>query len=361
MKLVFKQIEPFVAAPDPAARVILVYGPDQGLMKERSTRMAKTCVADLNDPFNVATLHPEKILADPAIFYDEANAQSLMGGNRLILIKDATDSLSIILKEYLEDSPSPDTLVIVEAGDLGPRSALRKLCEGAKNAAAVPAYVDDERNLSQIIRDMCAHAGYRIDKDALDSFSAAIVGDRAIARNEIEKLLLYKGHAAGYTGPEGPPAQTPMGSITLADIVASCGDVRDWTLDRLIYAVGDGNGADAHRVLQGLIKDQIAMVAVLRSMQNHFWRLFQTQNKIQGGLTQAEAMKSLNPPVFWKVEDAFRRQLSRWSIPAIERALDALNDTEARTKQTGYDDTSLVTDIILQLCRYRPDYNRQAA
>ena len=43
MKLVFKQIEPFVAAPDPAARVILVYGPDQGLMKERSTRMAKTC------------------------------------------------------------------------------------------------------------------------------------------------------------------------------------------------------------------------------------------------------------------------------------------------------------------------------
>ena len=53
MKLSFKQIESFVKSPDPKARAILVYGPDQGLMKERSRIMAKTVNPDLNDPFNV--------------------------------------------------------------------------------------------------------------------------------------------------------------------------------------------------------------------------------------------------------------------------------------------------------------------
>ena len=47
MKLPFKSIEPFVRKPDPQARVILIYGPDNGLMKERSAVIGKTIVADL--------------------------------------------------------------------------------------------------------------------------------------------------------------------------------------------------------------------------------------------------------------------------------------------------------------------------
>ena len=54
MKLSYRQIEPFVAKPDPAARVILIYGPDAGLVRERAAIIGKSVVADLNDPFNVA-------------------------------------------------------------------------------------------------------------------------------------------------------------------------------------------------------------------------------------------------------------------------------------------------------------------
>ena len=52
MKLKFREIEPFVKHPNPAARVILVYGPDAGLIKERAEIMGKTIAPDLNDPFN---------------------------------------------------------------------------------------------------------------------------------------------------------------------------------------------------------------------------------------------------------------------------------------------------------------------
>lgn len=359
MKLTFRQIEPFVKNPDPAARVIVIYGPDQGLATERSTIISQSAVADLSDPFNVVTFTSEKIKDDPALFHDEAQAQSLMGGQRLILIKDGTDSITTILKDYLEN-PSMETLTVIEAGELSPRSALRKLAESHKHAAAVPCYVDDERNLSQIIRDMCMHAGYGIESNALQVFSSALIGDRAIARKEIEKLLLYKGLDSDYTGFDGEPIRKKMGMITSQDIVETCGDIRDWSMDKLIYAVGDGQITQVQTIIDSLFRDQVAPIVLLRSVQNHFWRLYSTNAKIKNGQDTQSAVKSLTPPLFFKVEDAFKRQLSRWPIHVLENALDALNKTETLSKKTEYGAESLVKNCLIQLARYSPNRRRVA-
>lgn len=351
MKLSYKQIEPFVRAPDPKARVILIYGPDQGLMKERSSAIAKTAIADINDPFNVVTLTTEKILADPSLFFDEALAQSLMGGDRLIFIRDAGDSLTPYMKEYL-DNPSQETLVLLESGDLGPKSALRKLCESAKNAAAVPCYVDDERTVIQIIRDMCMHAGYSIDQDALSALSSAIIGDRTIARNEIEKLVLYKGIHQGYKGFAADSVRERLGTITLEDVMACSGDVRDWSLERLVYSVADGNIHESQIIIDKLLKDQIQPVAILRILQSHFWRLHSVNSKVNSGVSREDALKSLTPPLFWKVKNQFLRQLGQWSVPRLEAALDALHHAEIKTKKTEYQADMIVKNVALQLIRH---------
>jgi hypothetical protein len=171
MKLTFRDIEPFVQKPNPQARLILIYGPDNGLITERSKIICKSVIEDLNDPFNVAIFTPDKILDDPAAFYDEANAQSLMGGNRLILVKNGSDSISLILKEYLEN-PSLSTLVVIESDNLGTKSSLRALCEKSASAAALPCYIDDEKYITRIIREMTKQAGFTIDQDALKGWVA---------------------------------------------------------------------------------------------------------------------------------------------------------------------------------------------
>ena len=137
MKLGWKDIEPFVKKPNPKARAILVYGPDSGLMRERSAAMGKSAVADLNDPFNVAVLTGDILSEDPARLSDEAKAMSLMGGARLIRIEGASDKHTTLLKEYLAD-PSAENLVILEAGELTPRSTLRLLFEKYDNAEEIP-------------------------------------------------------------------------------------------------------------------------------------------------------------------------------------------------------------------------------
>src|SRR5437763_1014297 len=69
---------------------------------------------------------------------------------------------------FLADQAGGDTLVIVEAGDLPARAALRRAFDEAPRAAAIGCYPDNARDLAQVIRD--AFAAHRIaaSRDATD-------------------------------------------------------------------------------------------------------------------------------------------------------------------------------------------------
>ncbi len=336
MKLSFRDIEPFVKNPAPAARVVLVYGPDNGLMKERAATMGKTVVADLNDPFNAVTLSTDQLAEDPARLNDEAGALSMMGGARLIRIEDGADKLTPLLKAYLEN-PSAQNLVIIEAGELGTKSSLRKLCETAKNAAAVPCYVEDERGIAGLIRDMMREAGLAADPDAVTWLASVLTGDRARARAEIEKLITY-------IGPNG-------GKATLADAQACCGGAGDGSLDDLVYGTGGGRGAQALKSYHRLIEEGVPVIVILRSLQNHFRRLHQVRSAIAAGDGMDQAMKTLSPPVFFKQADAFKSQVQRWQMPALQKAMVRLAEIEAQCKQTGTPVETLCGQALLGLSR----------
>lgn len=339
MKLTWKQIEPFVKSPDPKARVILIYGPDNGLMKERAATIGKTIISDLNDPFNAVTLSSDKVLEDPAILNDEAHAISMMGGARLIRITDGADKLTPGLKLYLQE-PNAENLLIVEAGELGPKSSLRQLCEKAKNAAALPCYVEDERGISNLIQSELREAGHNIQSDALAWLSMAISGDRRRARSEIEKLVLYAG-------------STPM-NISLEDAQQACGEAGAQGLDDLVYAVGNGHTEKALKSFHKLLNEGVNTVTILRVMQTHFKKLHFVQSQIQQGLQVNEAIKKLQPPLFFKLESAFQSQLNRWSLANLNDVLMRLSDIEKQSKQTGTPVETLLAQALLSLSQKPP-------
>lgn len=338
MKLTWKQIDPFLKSPDPKARVILIYGPDDGLMRERAKTIGKLIVADMEDPFNAVTLNSDILNDDPARLSDEANALSMMGGARLIRIENGSDKLTPLIKDYLTH-PSEENLVMIEAGELGTRSSLRALCEKAKNAAALPCYVEDERGMSNLIRESLSNAGYRIDGDALHYFSANIMGDRARARGEIDKLITYMGDSA----------QNSKKLVSLEDVQASCGDTGTATLDDLIYAVAGSNAKGAMAAFHRLIGEGVPEIIVLRTLQNHFRRLHYTHAMMQDGKSLDQAVKSLQPPIFFKLEQPFKAQVSKWKGQKLDMVMSKLADLEAQTKTTGAPVETLCAQAILSL------------
>lgn len=338
MKLTWKQIEPFVKSPDPKARVVLIYGPDNGLMRERAKLIGKTIVPDLTDPFNVSTLTADQLHDDTARLSDEAKAFSMMGGSRLIHIENATDKITTTIKQYLEE-PSGENLVIIEAGELTNRSSLRLLCEKSKNAAAIPCYIEDERGVSQVIRQNLSEENLMIDMDALNWLAASIAGDRGRVRGEIAKLITYMGQEKR--------------KITLNDVQACCGDAGSGSIDDLIYAVAGAQPQNAMTSYAQLLQEGIPVVIILRSLQNHFKRLHYMQALIRSGQNLDQAIKGLQPPIFYKFESAFKSQIVRWTMPKINRVLDRLNDLEAQSKQTGTPVETLCSQAILSISATR--------
>lgn len=331
MKLGWKQIEPFLKKPDETIRAVLVYGPDGGLMRERSRQLGLTVVKDLNDPFNVSVLSSDIVAEDPARLSAEANAISMMGGKRLVRVEDGRDAITPALKDYLAN-PNDRALIVIEAGELTTRSALRLLCEKAANAAALPCYVEDERGVAQVIRSMLQESGYTAAPDALSWLAANTAGDRARVRAETEKLITYMGANR---------------QITFDDVLAACGAAGEKSFDDLVYAAGGGNPGAALESYRHLLAEGIPAVTIARVLQNHFRRLHIARARMENGEMPDQIMKTLSPPVFFKQEAAFRAQINRWTLASLERIMSRLTALEAQCKQTAIPAETLCAQAIL--------------
>lgn len=335
MKLSGAKAESFLKAPDAAMRAILVFGPDNGLVRERVTRLIKGVVPDVNDPFRVAELSPAILKDDPARLADEAAAMALTGGRRVVVVRDAGDTISSLFQGFLAN-PMGDALMVVEGGDLGPRSSLRKLFEGADNAAALASYGDEGGSLAHVIQEELKAAGLTPEPDALAFLMENLGGDRRLTRAELQKLALYMG---------------APGRVRLEDALACIGDTASLSMDDLALATADGDHATAQRVLDRLFREGTHAVAVLRALSRHFQRLHFAAGLMAQGKSADAAMGSLKPPVIFKAADRFRRQLGRWPADRVGRALEVLIETEAECKTTGMPAEELCSRAVMQLAR----------
>ncbi len=324
----------FAKSPDTKAQAILVYGPDYGLVTERARSLVNSVLKGDKDPFRLADLDAATIKSDPARLADEVAALSLTGGRRVVKVRDATDVLSPAVERVLDDLVG-DALIVCSAGDLGPRSSLRKLFEGADNAAALPCYADDARSLDHVVREGLKTAGLTADADTMAWLVDHLGGDRALSRREIEKLILYKGTESDK-------------AITLADAMACIGDTAAFDLDDLVYAMADGDQPTVQRIYGRMMAEGTSPISVLTAASRHLLRLHQVHGfRASGSLDNA--MMKLRPPVFFKRKGQFKNQAGKWSPALLARGLEVLTTAELQAKSTDMPGQALIERALMQI------------
>lgn len=152
----------FLSAPDPACRAVLVYGPDAGLVSERATALTRVFAERLGEGSEVVRLDDRDFADDAGRLEVELRTQSMFASGKVVRARAGARLDAATLKAVLAE-PS-DNPLIVEAGNLRPDSALRKLFEKAPHAAALPCYAD-ERTLAGLIEDELARCDLSIDRD----------------------------------------------------------------------------------------------------------------------------------------------------------------------------------------------------
>ena len=68
--------------------MVLLYGEDAGMIRDRAEALVRAVAGSLDDPFLVTELPREEIRRLP----DEAAGLSLMGGRRVVRVRDVTDA-----------------------------------------------------------------------------------------------------------------------------------------------------------------------------------------------------------------------------------------------------------------------------
>jgi DNA polymerase-3 subunit delta len=196
-------------------RAVLLHGPDAGLVRERGQQLAQAAAGSLDDPFRFAEL----TRPDPGTLALEASALSFSGGRRVLRIRDATDSLATTLGMACRDRNG--SLIILEGGELLPRSKLRGWAEKEPLAASIACYAEEGAALKTTLRGLFEAEHVAVTPDALDWLVQHAGSDRGIVRSEVEKLALFAG---------------ADGRIDVETAQRVAGDQADLSLDDALFA-----------------------------------------------------------------------------------------------------------------------------
>jgi DNA polymerase III subunit delta len=313
MKLDARRVAAFLRDPG-ACRVVLLYGEDAGLIRERAEALVRAVAGSLSDPFQVAELERGSLDVLPA----EAAALSLTGGRRVVRVREVTDAAAAVVGEAL--AGNGEALVVLEAVGLAGRSRLRSLVEGAADAAAIGCYPDEGGRLEDAIRDMLAADGAKADSEALAWLGTQLGADRGLTRQELSKLATYVGSG---------------GRVDLAAAMACVGDLAGLSLDDALFAAAAGDLATADRAFGLALAEGGSAVGVLRAALMHLQRLHRMRLAMDGGVPAHEAIKAGRPPVLFRRLESVRRALGRWSSLGLLEAMERLAEAERSCKQTG--------------------------
>ena len=121
------EVQRFLSRPDLTEGIFLAYGPDGGLVRETAQRLIRYLSGDDPASADVFIFDGPELDAEPGRLITEARSTSLFGGKRIIRVRNASKSLVMPLTELREDPRG--TAIVLEAGTLAPRDALRALVE----------------------------------------------------------------------------------------------------------------------------------------------------------------------------------------------------------------------------------------
>ena len=334
MKLTGAAANGYFRNPDKTHTGLLIFGADPMRVAGKRQEVITALVGPNGDEeMRLARMGGAELRKDPAMLNDAIKAQGFFPGHRVAFVEDATDGLSKVIDAALSDWQPGDAQVIVTAGQLTAKSALRKVFEGHRNAIAIGIYDDppSRDEIEQTLRDAGLEVQSRDVMDALFALAGSLEpGD---FRQTIEKVSLYK------RGDRSP--------VSVDDVMANAPQSAEVDVDDVLEVVATGQVDRLGPVLRDLYAQGVAPVTLCIGAMRHF-RQLHTAASDPGGA--AAGVGRLRPPVFGPRRDKIVRQASTWGRDRLEKALTTLTDTDLHMRSSGASpDQALMERALIRL------------
>jgi DNA polymerase-3 subunit delta len=300
----------WLARPDPAHAAVLIFGQDA--LKVRVARSdAEQAIAgpQAMDEMRLSRLTGADLRRDPAALLDAVKAVGFFPGPRAVTVDDVTDGLAGLFADTLRDWRDGDARIIVTAGGLTGKSALKTAFDRAPRACVI-AFYDDPPTEAEIRADLARSGVVAGPEGMSDLMALSRVLDTGEWRQTLEKLALYK---------SGDPAPLSPDEIALMAPATS-----DAEVDEIVMASADRDRDAVGRLMRRLVGQRVTPVTIAIRATHHFRALH--------GLTTGAA-------AFLRGSQAQRRrteaQARAWSQAQIETALGLILDCDLALRSGG--------------------------
>jgi len=328
------EVERFLKRPDLEAGILLVYGPDAGLVRETGQRLVRAYDRSSVDGMGLVTLDGNELDGDPGRLLVEARTGSLFGERRIVRVRGAGKALTVPLSE-LSDDPS-GAIVILEAGNLAPRDALRALVEASRNGRALPCYADSDETLLRLIGETLEAAGIRADPDVATTLRDQLGNDREVTRRELEKLMLFADENK---------------VLTRADVLALCADNAALVLDEIADALGAGHAEALDRALSRALSASVNPQQVLAGVTQHIAQLRRWRTAVDAGSSPGAVLDAARPKPHFSRRSTLERQLRLWTDAELGLAAERLHQTTGDTRKNYAEAEMLTRRTLLALAQ----------
>jgi DNA polymerase III subunit delta len=314
------QIDALLRRPSTDIAVFLVFGPDQGLVSERVKTLAANLVADINHPFQLVKMGGDQLVQEPSRLLDEVSTISFFAEKRAIWIKNGLRSLHSVIESFLKE-PCFSTPIIIEAADLAKTS----------RAYTIACYVEEGRNLAEIITATLRENEKTISFEALEFLKDHLGQDRLATKGELNKLCLYTLH------------QT---KITLTDVMNVTADISPLATDQICDALLTLQKDELDRLLSKFFQENGHSGLILSTLLRHMLMLLTKRLDIEEG-------KSINSVVedwrglFFKRKSLVTRELQLWTSQKLSNGINIIQTIMLKTRQN----IELDQALIYQMCR----------
>ena len=321
MKISSYQVENYIKKiADEKISGCLLYGPEPTITRFRFEVIAKKIVNDLADPFLVSQLSSEKIKEDKAILTDEFYSIAMLGGRRLIMIKDCDANTVQALKILLSDPQygrKSENFILIQGGDMDKSSALRKLVEESQFLMAIPCYEEDATSLRKSVSELFVENDIIVEGEIINLIVKNFGKDRNLIVNEVSKIKNYLGDEKKLSLEIFKKITSSNQDENLQDFAVQFASKNyEWCFLRAEKAFEGGNES----------------ILLVRNLINYFSKLYNAKVSIENsGKSIDDAVKSAQ--IFYKIEADFRRNLQSLSLKFIAKSLQSFEKLEINLKK----------------------------
>lgn len=312
----------YFAKPDPARPGLLIHGADAMRVALKRAEV----IAALIGPQGEADMRLTRLAAgdlrrDGSLLADALTSPSFFPGPRAVWLEDASDGLTDTIAAALKDWRTGDGSLIVTAGTLTGKSALKTLFE--KHPAAIAIGLFDDPPTREEIESELTRAGLnRIDPAAMaDLTTLARSLDPGDFRQTLTRVALYK-HADA----------TPLTSAEVASLAPATIEAE---VDDLIHAAADCRVADVGPLMRRLEAQGTSAVSICIAALRHFRSLH---------LAACDPGKAR---LFGPRRDAAQRQAQAWGMRLLEQATALLVETDLTLRSASRAPTHAVMERAL--------------